>query len=71
MSNTFTWNLLSDAERSGDSVFILDSHSQIFRYVNDCACQKLGYSRDELLQMGMLDITRLPTKSLSKKLPNK
>ena len=56
MSNTFTWNLLSDAERSGDSVFILDSHSQIFRYVNDCACQKLGYSRDELLQMGMLDI---------------
>ena len=42
-------------DRAGDSVFWLDSRSR-FLYVNDAVCRSLGYSREELLTMGMPDI---------------
>ena len=54
--NAITWNLISDSERTDDAVFLIDSKNQSFHYVNDYACQKLGYSREELLHMGVSDI---------------
>ncbi|MFQ5501228.1 MAG: PAS domain S-box protein [Phycisphaerae bacterium] len=38
-----------------DAIFWLDRHGLFFS-VNDAACKRLGYSRDELLRMGVPDI---------------
>lgn len=57
--SAITWNLLSDSDRTNNAVFLIDLQSQTFCYVNDYACEKLGYERDELLQMGILDIDPL------------
>lgn len=43
---------------AGDGVFLIDEHARIC-YVNDAACQNLGYSRDELLSMTVPDIDPL------------
>ncbi|MEW6693311.1 MAG: EAL domain-containing protein [Pseudomonadota bacterium] len=40
---------------SGDAIFVTDLQGA-FVYVNDTACYSLGYSRSELLRMGVLDI---------------
>lgn len=42
-------------ERAADAVFCVDLDAQ-FLYVNDAACSLTGYSREELLFMGMHDL---------------
>lgn len=48
--------ILTDAINSATDAFFLIDEQQRFRYVNDAACRSLGYSREELLTMGTLDI---------------
>jgi len=43
-------------DNAGDSVHWIDPDTARFLYVNDLACSNLGYSRDELLSMGVSDI---------------
>lgn len=45
-------------DQSGDSLFLTDNKGR-FLDVDDQACFSLGYSREELLGMGVLDIERL------------
>lgn len=42
-------------DRSADLVFWVDQSAR-FLYVNDAACKRLGYSREELLRMSVNDI---------------
>ncbi|HNC98258.1 MAG TPA: PAS domain S-box protein, partial [Myxococcota bacterium] len=42
-------------ERSADAVYLIDPNNR-FLDVNEAACAVLGYSRDELLSMGIVDI---------------
>lgn len=42
-------------DNSSDAIFIHDMEEQ-FLEVNEVACSRLGYSRDELLQMKIMDI---------------
>jgi two-component system cell cycle sensor histidine kinase/response regulator CckA len=42
--------------RSNDAIFVNDLQSGRFLDMNDRACSGLGYSREELLQMGVKDI---------------
>jgi PAS domain S-box-containing protein len=42
-------------EQATDAFFLVDSEGR-FRDVNQCACESLQYSREELLQMGPADI---------------
>ena len=42
-------------DHAGDAIFVLDESSRIVD-VNKTACERLGYSRDELLAMGVGDI---------------
>ena len=46
---------------SADSIFLIDRASMSFVDVNDTACSVLGYSRDELLDMGPAHIKPLCT----------
>ncbi len=41
---------------SNDAVYVIDPSTGRFLDVNLRACQSLGYSRDELLQLGVMDI---------------
>ncbi len=43
-------------EGAADAIFIAD-HQGRYQYVNRVAVQLLGYTRDELLRMGILDLT--------------
>jgi PAS domain S-box-containing protein len=43
-------------DHAGDAIFVHDMEGQ-FLDVNQIACQRLGYSRDELLEMSPTDIT--------------
>lgn len=44
-------------DQAHDAVFLIDPEAgHRFRYVNDQACRSLGYSREELLRMNVLDI---------------
>ncbi len=47
--------LLSALDTTQDALYLIDADLQ-FHYVNKAACRMLGYSREELLQMGVLDI---------------
>jgi PAS domain S-box-containing protein len=42
--------------QSNDAIFVIDPETSKFLTVNDKACSNLGYSRDELLKMGVIDI---------------
>ncbi|MDH4233100.1 MAG: PAS domain S-box protein, partial [Nitrospirota bacterium] len=42
--------------RSNDAIFVVDLLSGLFIFVNDKACASLGYDRQELLTMGVMDI---------------
>ena len=42
--------------QSSDAIFIVDPKTGRILNVNDKACSSLGYSREELTQMGVLDI---------------
>lgn len=44
-------------DRAKDSVYFLDRDSNFF-YVNDSACETLGYSKEELLNMTIYEIDR-------------
>jgi diguanylate cyclase (GGDEF)-like protein/PAS domain S-box-containing protein len=47
--------------RSNDAIFVADSQTGLFIFVNDKACASLRYERRELLRMGVMDIeTTLP-----------
>jgi len=48
--------LLSSAINESDDALFLINDQYRFVYVNDAACRSLGYSREELLKMGPLDI---------------
>lgn len=43
--------------QSNDSVFVIDAHTSKFRHVNRYACERLGYSKAELMQRGVMEIS--------------
>ncbi|MBI5165559.1 MAG: PAS domain S-box protein [Magnetospirillum sp.] len=43
-------------DQSSDGIFLIDPADGRFRDVNRTACRRLGYSRDELLALGVTDI---------------
>jgi len=45
---------------SGDAVYLTDVETMRFVDVNDTACQRLGYTRAELLTMGPAHMTNMP-----------
>ncbi len=47
--------LLNALDTTHDAMYLIDPDLR-FHYVNKAACRMLGYSRDELLKMGVLDI---------------
>ena len=49
-----------------DIILVADDEGQLTQ-VNDTACKKLGYSREELLEMGFGDITYKPMQSYTDK----
>ena len=42
-------------DNSADSIFLVDEQAR-FHFVNDGACRRLGYSRQELLGLGVADV---------------
>lgn len=52
--------------KARDMILVADDDGQ-FVQVNDTACRKLGYEKQELLQMGVLDITHGPIRSYGNK----
>ncbi len=42
--------------KSNDAIFVNDPQTSLFIFVNDKACATLGYDRQELLKMGVMDI---------------
>ena len=42
-------------DHAGDALFIIDENAK-FVDVNAAACQRLGYSREELLPLGVADV---------------
>ncbi|WP_162945003.1 PAS domain S-box protein [Flavisolibacter nicotianae] len=55
---------MQEADDFGAIVFILDSSLLKFIACNDTAIETLGYSRDELLQIGMQDIDAIFTREM-------
>lgn len=54
--------------QSYDAVFVIDPETGRFLYVNDRACSNLGYTREELLNMTVVDIEEvIPDNSLWEK----
>lgn len=52
-------------DRAPEAIFWMDCNARFF-YVNEAACQLLGYSREELLSMSVQDVDpNFPTKSWS------
>ncbi|HTQ77250.1 MAG TPA: PAS domain S-box protein, partial [Burkholderiales bacterium] len=45
-------------DASVDSIYITDIDAMRFVYVNDTACHRLGYSREQLLAMGPQDVLK-------------
>ncbi len=55
----------SAINQSGEAIFVIDPETTSFLYVNETACKSLGYSRSELLNMGVMEIeTTLSEESL-------
>jgi len=55
-------------DQTNDAIEVVDPETMRFLDVNEKACSELGYSREELLSMGVFDIDRrLPI--LQSKLP--
>ncbi|HXX57511.1 MAG TPA: PAS domain S-box protein [Thermodesulfovibrionales bacterium] len=51
--------------KSNDAIFVNDPRTGLFIFVNDRACASLGYDREELLKIGVMDIeTSFPDTSL-------
>jgi len=53
-------------DKALDIILVANDQGQ-FKQVNDTACQKLGYEKEELLEMGVQDITYEPMKSYTNK----
>ncbi len=49
-------------ETSPDAIFLVDRASMLYVDVNDTACTMLGYSREELLQMGPAELNANATR---------
>ena len=45
--------------KSNDAIFVVDPTAGLFIFVNDKACTSLGYDRQELLKMGVMDTETL------------
>jgi PAS domain S-box-containing protein len=43
-------------DQAGESIFVIDPATGVFLDVNAAACRALGYSREELLRMGVQDV---------------
>lgn len=57
----------SAINQSGEAIFVIDPETTSFLYVNEKACESLGYSRSELLNMGVMEIeTKLSEEKLWK-----
>jgi PAS domain S-box-containing protein len=50
-------------DRSNDAIEVVDPQTLRFLDVNEKACSELGYSREEMLSLGVLDIDPTVTKS--------
>jgi PAS domain S-box-containing protein len=42
--------------QSNDAIFVINPETSRFLYVNDKSCSNLGYTKEELLNMGVIDI---------------
>src|SRR5258706_21152 len=51
---------------SPDSMYLTDPATLRFVYLNNTACQRLGYSRERLLQMGPDDVLPIGRERLSR-----
>ena len=47
-----------------DSIYLTDVTAMRFVYVNDAACSRLGYSREQLLMMGPQDVLKMDREEL-------
>jgi len=51
---------------SADSIYLTDPVAMRFVYVNDTACQRLGYTREQLLQMAPQDVRTSSREQISR-----
>ncbi len=58
-------------EKSSSEIFILDLEGYRYLYVNEGAVKRLGYSKDEFLQMNVFDINPYLTKKRAHELEKK
>jgi len=54
-------------DMSGDAIYLVDRATMRFVDVNQTACTRMGYSRDELLKMGPQDLLLADRKELEQK----
>src|SRR5271166_1842831 len=55
-------------DQSNDSIKVIDPETLHFLDVNERACSELGYSREELLSMGVFDIDPMVTQPMATKI---
>lgn len=53
-------------EISGDAIYLVDRAAMRFIDVNQTACERMGYTRDEFLEMGPHDLLNLPREQLER-----
>ena len=53
-------------EISGDAIYLVDRASMRLVDVNETACTRMGYTREELLQMGPHDLLNVPREQLER-----
>jgi PAS domain S-box-containing protein/diguanylate cyclase (GGDEF)-like protein len=51
---------------SADSIYLTDPATMRFVYLNHTACQRLGYTREQLLQMGPQDVLAIGREQISR-----
>jgi diguanylate cyclase (GGDEF)-like protein/PAS domain S-box-containing protein len=51
---------------SADSIYLTDPASMRFVYLNNTACQRLGYTREQLLQLGPQDVLPMGREEISR-----
>ena len=53
-------------DMSGDAIYLVDRATMRFVDVNQTACTRTGYSREELLRMGPQDLMRVPRSDIER-----
>jgi diguanylate cyclase (GGDEF)-like protein/PAS domain S-box-containing protein len=53
-------------DASPDMIYLTDRETMRFVYVNDTACQLVGFSREEFLKMGPADVLRVDRRELER-----